>query len=166
MTTKKNANLKLANVTDEPQQAGERINQAWEKTQEEVKITRGELRQRVVLLRAELEAYRDQMEGTFFDITSGNTGPLESLDREDRKFIFELVQDLNPLIETLAMLIDEFSGNHVGDTVFTLKSEVAETAFRIGVLAGAIFATGDKSIIDKFTRGLGFSLESRPQMIR
>ncbi len=44
--------------------------------------------------------------------------------------------------------------------LFELKMETAETAFKIGVLAGAIFAGCSKEEVDRFKRGLAVSLSA------
>ena len=43
-----------------------------------------------------------------------------------------------------------------------MKSQAAETAFRIGVLAGVIFAGRPKDEVDRFERGLAFELSRNP----
>jgi len=75
-------NLRLVNTN-----RFEELNSAWKERREELKITRHELQQRVLALRAELEAYRDQMEGVPFDIPCGEMGTPRSLDRNTQKFI-------------------------------------------------------------------------------
>jgi len=47
-----------------------------------------------------------------------------------------------------------------------LKTEAAETGFKIGVLAGAILAGNDATTIDKFARGLVFDLSCHRGMIK
>ena len=44
--------------------------------------------------------------------------------------------------------------------LFELKMGTAETAFKIGVLAGAIFAGCSKEEVDRFKRGLAVSLSA------
>ena len=46
--------------------------------------------------------------------------------------------------------------------LFDMKSQAAETAFRIGVLAGVIFAGRPKDEVDRFERGLAFELSFNP----
>ena len=47
-----------------------------------------------------------------------------------------------------------------------LKTEAAETGFKIGVLAGMILAGSDAATIDKFTRGLVCDLSYHRGLIK
>ena len=46
--------------------------------------------------------------------------------------------------------------------LFDMKSQAAEIGFRIGVLAGVIFAGCSKDQVDRFERGLAFELSRNP----
>ena len=52
------------------------------------------------------------------------------------------------------------------DKMLMLKSAIAETGFKIGVLAGAIFAGCSKKTIDRFERGLTFALRADRNIVR
>jgi len=88
------SNNKLRLVVDSDQT--EQLNTSWEERREELKITRAELQQRVMALRAELESYRDQLAGAPFDIPCDGSGP-RSIEYSRQKSIVRLVEDLNPL---------------------------------------------------------------------
>ena len=144
MATKKNANLKLVD-SDQTQQS-----KTWEEKQQELKITRDELQQRVAALRSELETYREQLDAAPFDILADDEP--RSL-QQKRKYLIDLVEALNPRVSALYDLIKVET-----DDLFALKLESATTGFQIGVLAGVILAGATKETVDRFERGLAFDL--------
>lgn len=79
----------------------------------------------------------------------------------------ELIESLNPTLNHLFDMIDEYAKKHgcheyldFNSKIFELKSEYAATGFRIGVLAGAIFAGCPKELVDRFERGLEFAFST------
>ncbi len=50
--------------------------------------------------------------------------------------------------------------------LFELKMETAKTAFKIGVLAGAIFAGCSKEQVDRFERGMAVSLTADNRIVK
>ena len=134
----------------------------WENAEESWKITAREVRQRVRTLRDELECYRDLLEGAPFGIACGFYDPSPSLDR--RKFVGNLVENLNPLVKGLFNRIDNYARDHgthesvdFNAKLFALETETAESGFGIGVLLGVILAGCSKEQIDRFERGLSIS---------
>lgn len=145
----------------------------WEKAEDEWRITSREARQRVRVIRDELEAYREHLEGAPFDIPCGDYEPPRSIGQHRRKHTVELVGDLNPIIDGLFKMIDDFADQHgcadyldFNSKLFLLKMEAAETGFQIGLLAGAIFAGCSNGEIDRFERGLTFALCSDTQIVK
>ena len=134
----------------------EQLNSAWGEKREELKISRGELQQRVLALRAELESYREQLEGVPFDVPCGYGGTPRSLDHHEQKPILQLVEEINPTVTPCSDV----------DLVLDLKTEAAETGFKVGMLAGVILAGNDAKTIDRFTRGLVFDLSCHPGLIK
>ena len=139
----------------------------WEKAEKELQIPAHELRGRVRVLRDELEAYCNQLEAVPFDIPSGDLSIPNCLDNSDRKYTLDLVEDLDPRVSGLFEMIDSFAKEHgchqdldFQAKLFELKTGYAETAFKIGVLAGAIFAGCPKGQVDRFEQGLEVSLAS------
>ena len=142
----------------------------WEKAEESWKITRTEARHRARNVREILEDFRNQIEGAFFDVPCGDVP--RSLDHE-RQDVFQLVENLNPLVNGLFKMIDDLASQHGCDDVIEfnaklllLEIEAAETGFQIGVLAGAIFAGCSQEQIDKFERGLTFAMASHRRMVK
>jgi hypothetical protein len=167
----KNTNLKLANADTEQRQKSRQVGEEWEEAEKRWRLSALEARDRVRNLRSELEHYRDQLEGVPFDIANDDLP--ESLDRCTRKYPAQLVEDINPLVGGLFAAIDAFAREHgthefldFNAKLFELKLQTAETGFKIGVLAGVIFAGSPKEIIDRFERGLGFSLECHREIVR
>jgi hypothetical protein len=167
----KSTNLKLVEA-DTDREERKRLSDAFEKAENEWRIGASEARDRVRNLRAELERYREQLEGVPFDIADGESGE-ESLDRYERKYPAQLAEEINPLIGGLFRAIDAFAEKHgthefldFNAKLFELKCQTAETGFQIGVLAGVIFAGSPKEVIDRFERGLGFSLECHREIVR
>lgn len=142
----------------------------WEKAQDSWRITVTEVRQKVAAIREELELEREQLEGVPFDLPRDEIP--QSIDRKRKELIADLIT-VNPLIEGYFRMIDEYAKRHgccefldFNAKLFALKCETAETGFKIGVLAGIVFAGCSKDQIDKFERGLTFSLISNAQLVK
>lgn len=137
----------------------------WQQAEESWKITRREMCQRVRVLRDELEAYGEQLEGVPFDIASGDMCTPNSLDSSSRKYLIELVEELDPRVNGAFEMIDDLAKKHglhelldFNAKLFGLKTSAAHTGFNIGVLAGVILAGCPKEQVDRFERGLSFDL--------
>src|SRR5205823_3453572 len=122
-------------------------------------ITPEEIADRVRNLRAELESFRNQIEAVPFDIPSGEACEPSCLDGFHRKWTHQLVEDLNPSVMGMFEMIDEYARKHgcaevidFNAKLWSLKDYVAETGFRIGVLAGVMFAGSSKDQVDRFER--------------
>ena len=171
MAAKKNtANLSVVNdpMREEWRAKRDANDETWDKAEKKLWITNREMRQRSKALRAELELYREQIEAIPFDIASGGDCPPYCLDTNTRRHVFQLVEDLNPIVEGLFHLINDFAEKHgthkyldFESRLDTLKDEAATTGFQIGVLAGIIFSGQPKDTVDKFERGLAFAMSSR-----
>lgn len=90
-----------------------------------------------------------------------------------RKYATELVEELDPRVKVLFAMIDNFAerdGCHqdldFNVKLFSLKWSIADIAFKIGVLAGAIFAGCWKEQIDRFERGMVVSLTSDNRLVK
>ena len=174
---KKTANLSVVKKSTQEELERQKLRKeestGWEEAEQKWKITSTEARQRVRVLRDELESYRDQLDGAPFDIASGDMSSPTSLDGGDRKHIVELVEELNPLVEGFFDMIDKFAEEHgthesvdFNAKLFSLKMQTAQTGFEIGVLAGVILAGCSKDQIDKFEHGLAFHLKSNPFVVK
>jgi len=151
-----------ANELDKRIAKREEEEKPWKEMAKKARITPIELRQRVSALRDELEDYQRQLEALPFDIPHNDTP--YPLDFQERKYHVELIETFNPTLCSLFDMIDEYAEQHgchelldFNSKLFELKAEYAATGFRIGVLAGAIFAGCPKDIVDRFTRGLEFA---------
>jgi len=169
---KKTVNLSVVKATPEEHRAAHQtVDELWTKAEESWKIPRDEIKNRVQAIRNELESQHRQLEGAPFDISCDDM-PL-SLDRWPRKELLELVASANPLVDGLFGMIDAHTKNHGCDEsldfnakLFLLKMEAEETGFKIGVLAGAIFAGCSKDQVDKYERGLAFALSSNSRLAK
>ena len=92
-------------------------------------------------MRGELESYQRQIEAIPFDIPSDDTP--YCLDWNKREYHVNLIEMLNPTLDSLFDMIDNYAKDHgchefldFNSKLFQLKSEYAATGFRIGVLAG------------------------------
>ena len=70
-------------------------------------------------------------------------------------------------------MIDGFAEQHgcgqsldFNSKLFDLKMHTAETTFKIGVLAGAMFSGASDRDIDRLERGLAFSLTSDSRIVK
>ena len=145
----------------------------WEKEEKELRISEREARQRVRVLRDELEAYRQQMEGVPFDIPAGHACSPMCLANTARRHTLELVESLDPRVNGLFEMIDDYASKHgcyehldFEAKLFAMKLATAETTFKIGVLAGAIFAGCSREQVDRFERGLVVSLTSDNRLVK
>jgi hypothetical protein len=139
----------------------------WDKAYKGWRITPQEAANRVRSLRAELEYHCSQVEAMNFGITCDEIP--YCLDWTKRKYSYELVDALNPFVDGILEMIDAYAKQHgchefldFQSKLFDMKSQAAETAFRIGVLAGVIFAGRPKEEVDRFERGLAFELSHNP----
>ena len=162
-------NLKVVGETrseeDKTKYAAER--DRWDKAYEGWKITPQEAANRVRSLRAELEYHCSQVEAMNFGITCDDMP--YCLDWTKRKYTYQLVDALNPFVDGILEMIDEYAKQHgcheyldFQSHLFDMKSQAAEIGFRIGVLAGVIFAGCSKDQVDRFERGLAFELSRNP----
>ena len=170
---KKKTNLKVVERQETEAEKQARIKRQqeedapWDKAYEGWKITPQEAANRVRSLRAELEYHCRQVEAMNFGITCDDMP--YCLDWTKRKYTYELVDALNPFVDGILEMIDEYAKQHgchefldFQSHLFDMKSQAAETAFRIGVLAGVIFAGRPKDEVDRFERGLAFELSRNP----
>jgi len=141
----------------------------WKQAEDTWRISKAELRQRVSEMREEFELKRDQFEGVPFE--SHDKIPA-SLDHGHKELVSELL-GINPRIDGLFKMIDEYADKHgcgewldFNSKLFELKMEAADTGFKIGVLAGVIFAGSSSKKIDKFERGLAFDLLSNSYLVK
>jgi hypothetical protein len=132
-----------------------------------LRISGREARQRVRVLRDQLESYRDQLEAVPFDIPCGDMSTPKCLDSNYQRHTLDLVDDLDTRVKAMFEMIDSFAKEHgchenldFQTKLFELEMDTAETAFKIGMLAGAIFAGCSKEQVDRFERGMVFSLMS------
>ena len=162
-------NLKVVGETrsEEDRKKYAEEDKAWETAEKRMKITAPEVANRVRSLRAELEYYRSQVEAMNFDIVCDEMP--YCLDWTKRKYAYQLGEGLNPFIDGIFEMIDEYAKKHgchefldFQSKLFDMKSQAAETGFRIGVLAGVIFAGRPKDEVDRFERGLAFELSRNP----
>ena len=177
----KNTNLKLVQTQQQTDQQAEQQEEKerraqeydrWENARKRWMLSPLEITKRVRALRAELEFYREQIEGVPFDIACGDFCSPTSLEYE-RQYTVALVEDFNPLVKGYFEMIDNFAKDHgchelldFNSKLFSLKLHSAETGFQIGLLAGVIFAGCSKEQVDKFERGLAFSLKSNRQVVK
>jgi hypothetical protein len=141
----------------------------WNKTEDEMRISSEEARRRVRDLRHELERYRDQIGAVPFDIPGEMPICLDT----KRKYTIDLVETFDTRIEARFEMIDKFAELHgchanldFNAELFDLKMHTAETAFKIGVLAGQIFSGASDREIDRLERGLAFSLMSDSRIVK
>jgi hypothetical protein len=80
------------------------------------------------------------------------------------KHTVDLVKDLDTRLKGLFEMIDNYAKEHgchedldFQAKLFELKMGTAETAFKVGVLAGVIFAGCSKEQVDRFERGMVLS---------
>jgi hypothetical protein len=171
---KRNSNLTIIDqqTAEEAERKQKRSEEEarWDKAEDAMRITREEARRRVRDLREELEGYRDQLEAVVFDIPNAD-GPM-CLDPYDRKYTVNLVEDFDPRVKGLFDMIDEYARQHgcaealdFNNKLLLLTMYTAESAFKIGVFARAIFVADSDREIDRLERGLVFSLASDRRIV-
>ena len=143
----------------------------WDKETQSWRITRQEALKRVRSLRIELESYRDQIDAVPFDILADSIPA--PLDHSERKWAVNVMEDFNPLIKGLFDRCDEAARRHgvneemdFNAQLFDLKMHLSETAFQIGLLAGALFAGAPKETVDRFERGLLYTVHMSPRIVK
>jgi len=147
------------------------VNRQWDETEKSWRITQEEVVQRVESVRRWLEKRQRGLEGAPFDMFADNT-PCFLYDSVD-KLTSDLVEDLNPLIEKYFESINTFAEEHgthefldFESKLLSLKSEAANSGFKVGVLAGAIFSGCSEETIDRFERGLAITMQTNPHLIK
>jgi hypothetical protein len=171
---KKTSNLEIVQQrTEAEKKKWSEEYERWETAEKELRIPAHELKQRVRALRDELERYRAQLEAVPFDIPAGDFSLPKCLDNCDRKYTRDLVDDLDKRVKARFEMIDAFAKEHgchenldFQAKLFELKMDTAETGFKIGILAGVIFAGCSKEQVDRFERGMVFSLTSDNRMVK
>ena len=147
---KKNSHLKIVEQDDS-------LEEIW-------KLTRKEIAERARTLRLELETYRERLEGMPFDVVTDDCP--HSVDYVDGSYPINLAEAFNPHIAGHYDWLEKaLVGNH-DVRLCRLKIETADTAFQIGVLAGAIFAGCSDREIDRLERGLVHATVSRPWRVK
>jgi hypothetical protein len=140
---------KLELVTDKKQQEAAR-----KQEEEKLKLTRDEIATRLRRLRKELEAAKQRYDGALFDnFTDGIPPSLDhvGVNREP----FGAVYHLSPLLEAwVEQLQNGKVKSCLSDDVFELFFFSTQTAYEIGMLAGAIYMDSPTATIDRFERGL------------
>jgi hypothetical protein len=96
------------------------------------------------------------LEGLTFDIVTSQI-PLSAENPSERPDVINLVHDFDSYIKGRAAQMRE--KEH--DELFNQRMETAETAFQIGVLAGAIFSGASDREIERLERGLIHATVSR-----
>ena len=159
---KKISNLKIVEQQTEAelQAKYEREKAAKQRDEEEDswRLTRPEITARVRALRTELEAARARLEGMTFDVVTDDIP--HSLDNYKRVCVTDLVDGFDPCIPGHFKRVEAVLGE-MQDDLSNLKWQSAETAFHIGILAGAIFSGASDREIDRLERGLVHATVSR-----
>ena len=115
---------------------------------------------RVREIRAQLEAFSARLAGVTFDIVSDEMPcSLDYGNNTTVKYVHYLAERLNPLLKLYHERISE--GRDNGDDVGSLRWEMADAAFAIGVLAGAIFTGSPERDVDRLEKGLVHATASR-----
>ena len=147
----------VAQVAKEPDEE-QKAKAAREAEEESWKLSRDEIASRVRQLRRELEAAKERYDGALLDnFTDGIPRSLDhvNVNREP----FGTVYLFSPKLEAM---VDRLQKNEpiscLSDDVFELFFWGTDTAYQIGMLAGAIYADCPAATIDRFERGLVVSL--------
>ena len=131
-------------VTAEKEQAAAR-----KQEEEGRKLTRYEITNRVHQLRKELEAAKQRYDGALFDNFIDGIPPSLDVVNVNRE-PYGVVYHLSPLLQSCV----EHHGEVKSDDVFDLFFFSTQTAYEVGMLAGAIYADSPTATIDRFERGL------------
>ena len=149
---------KLELVTEEKQKEA-----ALKAEQESWKLSRDEIANRVHKLREELEAAKQRYNGALFDnFYDGIPRSLDhlGLNREP----FGAVYLMSPKLEAMVHRLQHNEPiSCLSDDVFELFYWGTDTAYMIGMLAGAIYADSPTATIDRFERGLVIALAAGGQ---
>ncbi len=166
--------LRIVDDRDKTDAVLEKLEQEWTEAVRSWKLAPAEIKARVHLLRARLESYRDQFEAVPFDIAVD--GIPNCLDQK-RERTENLINDLDPrvngiekeLLKRIARVpgatSDDESVTRCSDlqnNLWRIKFCAEEISLRVGMLAGVIFAGCPKETVDRFERGLAFSLIRDP----
>jgi hypothetical protein len=162
----KDTNLKLVETANDE-------DDRWGKAEKELRITAAEAKQRVRTLREELEGYRAQIEAVPFDIPYDSELGVPCLEGHDRQYTPDLAANLDPRVNVIYKLIDEYADQHgcnasldFNAKLFAFRWATADAAYRAGVLAGVIFAGCPKEQVDRFERGLAVSLTTNNPIVK
>jgi hypothetical protein len=124
------------------------------------RLTRSEITGRARALREELEAARARLDGMTFDVITDDIP--HSLNNYEKRCVTELVDAFDPCIEGHFKRVEDLVGEScVHDDLSNLKWQTAETAYQIGMLAGAMFSGASDREIDRLERGLIHATVSR-----
>ena len=161
MPQKKTSNLKIVQqqTLTEAEQAKyeqQKAEKRRKELEESWKLTRTEIAGRAHALRLQLEVFRSQLEGLTFDIVNSQIPPSAETP-SNRPDAIDLVDDFDSYIKGTA---DEMRESE-HDEIFNLRMDTADTAFQIGILAGAIFSGASDREIDRLERGLIHATVSR-----
>jgi hypothetical protein len=161
MPQKKTSNLKIVQqqTLTEAEQAKyeqQKAEKRRKELEESWKLTRTEIAGRAHALRLQLEVFRSQLEGLTFDIVNSQIPPSAETP-SNRPDAIDLVDDFDSYIKGTA---DEMREKE-HDELFNLRMDTADTAFQIGILAGAIFSGASDREIDRLERGLIHATVSR-----
>ena len=132
----------------------------------DLKLTRIEIADRVTQLRNELEAAKQRYDGTLFDsFTDGIPATLDLVDVNREPY--GAVYHLSPLLEDWVRLLQNGEVKSCfSDDVFELFFFSTQTAYQFGMFAGAIYADCPKETIDRFERGLVTALAASHWIIK
>jgi hypothetical protein len=121
---------------------------------EPAKLTPEELASRVAELRRALQNYALSNDAAMFDLCGC---PPRAIDHSYRKWAGHWAEYVNPFLIRYSKAVEaalEGSPVTIKDHFTNLYSELGETVFGIGVLAGFILAGYPKEVIDRAERGL------------
>lgn len=133
----------------------------YEKKKNSMRLSREEIKSRVRDVREKLELYREQIEALPFNICDEQPMCLGSYGVEQREALHDLAADLHPLAQftySEFCYCNEPIPSYIHDDLSPMLWDFSQTAYSVGVLAGAIFAGEEKKNIDRLERGLVFSL--------
>ena len=128
---------------------------AREREEDSHKLTRAELESRVNEIRRELEAAKRRYDGALFDNYTDGMPPSLDVARENRE-PYGAVYYLAPIVEQTVNKLQE--NDEISDDLFGLYINSTQTAYAVGMLAGAIYADCPTAIIDRFERGMTAAL--------
>ena len=164
----KNNPTHLALVDERHREAVEKSftdKQQREQEEEQCKLSRSEIKRRVKEIRVRLERFDNMIAGINFDIGHPDEPP-SIRSRGSAMESNVLTERLIPLIRARfdrleRHLYDSYEFDLAENVLAEMKCMMADGAFAIGVLAGAIFTGADPRIIDRLERGLCHAISSR-----